>query len=62
MRSYDHLCKHTSVGLDALAGTVGLVADRLKRDAILIELNPEYAVMARERIQADAGMFAEVVV
>jgi len=42
------------------AGTVGLVADRLKRDAILIELNPDYAAMARARIQADAGMFAEV--
>lgn len=42
------------------AGTVGLVADRLKRDAILIELNPDYAVMARERVQNDAGMFAEV--
>ncbi len=42
------------------AGTVGLVADRLKRDAILIELNPDYAAMARERVQADGGMFAEV--
>ncbi len=27
---------------------------------ILIELNPEYAAMARTRIQADGGMFAEV--
>ncbi len=43
------------------AGTTGLVADRLKRNAILIELNPEYAAMARARIQADAGMFGEVV-
>lgn len=42
------------------AGTTGLVADRLKRNAILIELNPEYAAMARERIQTDAGMFGEV--
>ena len=42
------------------AGTTGLVADRLKRNAILIELNPEYADMARARIQADGGMFAEV--
>ena len=42
------------------AGTVGLVADRLGRDAILIELNPEYADMARARISGDAGMFAEV--
>lgn len=42
------------------AGTSGLVADRLLRDAILIELNPEYATMARNRIDADAGMFGEV--
>ncbi len=42
------------------AGTTGLVADRLKRNAILIELNPEYAEMARHRIERDAGMFAEV--
>ena len=42
------------------AGTTGLVADRLGRDAILIELNPEYAAMAERRILGDAGMFAEV--
>jgi DNA modification methylase len=42
------------------AGTVGLVADRLHRDAILIELNPTYADMARRRITKDAGLFAEV--
>lgn len=42
------------------AGTTGLVADRLQRDAILIELNPAYAEIARERIQGDAPLFAEV--
>jgi site-specific DNA-methyltransferase (adenine-specific) len=42
------------------AGTVGLVADRLGRDAILIELNPEYARMAAQRIRGDAPMFAGV--
>jgi DNA modification methylase len=42
------------------AGTAGLVADRLQRNAILIELNPEYAQMARKRIQGDAPLFAEV--
>lgn len=42
------------------AGTTGLGADRLKRNAILIELNPEYAAMAERRIRHDAGMFAEV--
>lgn len=42
------------------AGTTGMVADRLQRDAILIELNPEYAAIADRRIRGDAGMFAEV--
>jgi DNA modification methylase len=42
------------------AGTTGLVADRLGRDCIGIELNPEYAALAERRIQGDAGMFAEV--
>lgn len=42
------------------AGTTGLVADRLGRDAILIELNEEYATEARRRIAEDAGMFAAV--
>lgn len=41
------------------SGTVGLVADRMGRDAILIELKPEYAEMAKRRITKDAGMFAE---
>lgn len=31
------------------AGTTALVADRLGRDAVLCELNPEYAAMATER-------------
>jgi DNA modification methylase len=43
------------------AGTTGLVADRLQRDAILIELNPAYAAMAGERITDDGPLFAEVV-
>ena len=42
------------------AGTTGLVADRHNRNAILIELNPEYAAMARKRIFNDAPLFAEV--
>ena len=42
------------------AGTTGLVADRLSRHATLIELNPEYAEMARRRIHGDAPLFAEV--
>ncbi len=42
------------------AGTTGLVADRLQRDAILIELNPAYIDIARRRITGDAPLFAEV--
>ncbi len=42
------------------AGTTGLVADRLQRNCIGIELNPEYADMAERRIRGDSPMFAEV--
>lgn len=42
------------------AGTTGLVADRLQRDAILIELNPDYADMAERRISDESPLFAEV--
>ena len=42
------------------AGTTGLVADRLGRDALLIELNPTYADMARERIRGDAPLLGSV--
>ena len=42
------------------AGTTGLIADRLQRNAVLIELNPEYAEMARKRLSGDAPLFAEV--
>lgn len=40
------------------AGTTGLVADRLGRNAVLIELSPAYAQMARERIVGDAPLIA----
>jgi DNA modification methylase len=43
------------------AGTTGMVADRLRRDAILIELNPTYADIAERRINTDGGMLADVV-
>ncbi len=42
------------------AGTTALVADRLGRHCIGIELSPQYAEMARKRIADDAGMFAEI--
>ena len=51
------------VVLDCFGGsgvTVGLVADRLGRDAILIELNPEYAAMAEQRIAGENPLFCKV--
>jgi hypothetical protein len=48
--------------LDPFAGafTAPMVADRLQRHAIGIELSEEYCAMARDRLIADAGMFAEL--
>lgn len=47
--------------LDPFAGafTTAMVADRLGRDCIGIELNQDYCDMARRRIENDAGMFAQ---
>jgi len=42
------------------AGTTLLVADRLQRHAIGIELNPNYCAMIRRRLRDDAPLFAEV--
>lgn len=43
------------------AGTTGMASDRLRRDAVLIEINPEYAEMARQRLALDAGpMFGDI--
>ena len=42
------------------AGTTGLVADRLGRDATLIELNPEYVGIAERRLTNDAPLFADI--
>jgi len=44
------------------AGTTGLVAERLQRDCIGIELNPAYAEIARRRIVGDCPLLAEVCV
>lgn len=48
-------CPKDGVVLDPFggAGTTGLVAEALGRDSVLIELNPEYADMARDRLRAD---------
>jgi DNA modification methylase len=41
------------------AGTTGLVAQRNNRRWIGCELNPEYAEIARKRIEAESNMFTE---
>jgi DNA modification methylase len=55
-------CPRGGVTLDLFggAGTTGLVADRLGRDAILIELSLKYVAMSRRRIYGESPMFAEV--
>ena len=42
------------------AGTAGLVAERLGRDSILIEINPTYAAMSRFRINVDGARFTRM--
>ena len=39
---------------------MALVAERLGRDAVLCELNPEYAAMAERRIRETAPLLARV--
>lgn len=55
-------CRPGGLVLDPFfgAGTTGLVADRLQRDCIGIELNPAYAEIARRRIQGESTLFADV--
>ncbi|WP_107327410.1 DNA-methyltransferase [Agrobacterium pusense] len=43
------------------SGTTGAVADRLGYSAILLELNPQYAEYAENRIAKGGGMFSRVV-
>jgi len=56
-------CPKGGTALDpfAGAGTVGLVADRLGRQSISIELNPAYVEMAWRRIVADAPLFNQTI-
>jgi hypothetical protein len=42
------------------AGTTGLVAAKLGRDAIGIELNPEYVAMSLNRLRSELGMLADI--
>jgi DNA modification methylase len=42
------------------AGTTLLVADQLGRDAVGVELNPDYAALIERRLKEDAPMFVEL--
>ncbi len=55
-------CPKSGTVLDPFsgAGTTGLVADRLNRNALLIELNPQYLAMSEQRIYDDAPLFTEI--
>jgi DNA modification methylase len=52
-------CPEEGTVLDPFSGsgTTGIVAKKFNRKAILIELNPEYNVIAKERINQQFGMF-----
>jgi len=39
---------------------MNLVADRLGRDAIVIDLSADYCEMSHDRIEGDAPMFVDV--
>lgn len=62
----DCACPHRApvpcVVLDPFAGvaTTGLAADRMGRDAVLIDLSADYRTMARARIVGDLPLFADV--
>ncbi|PZP83397.1 MAG: site-specific DNA-methyltransferase [Azospirillum brasilense] len=55
-------CVERGVVLDPFfgAGTTALVAERLNRDCIGIELNGGYIGIARKRLEEDSGMFADI--
>lgn len=55
-------CPEAGTVLDPFGGvgTTGLVADRLQRNAVLIELHPDNLDSARVRLEGDAGMFSDV--
>lgn len=64
---WEPMCRHNTGGVPAVvldpfggSGTVALVAERLGRDAVLCELNPEYAAMAERRIRETAPLLARV--
>lgn len=55
-------CPTGGIVLDPFGGsmTTGLVAGMMQRDAICIELNPDYVKMGKQRILGRAGFLAEL--
>jgi DNA modification methylase len=51
----------TVLDLFAGAGTTALVAERLGRDSVAVELNPEYAQIIRDRVTDECPLFTEIV-
>ena len=56
-------CPENGTVLDPFAGsgTTGIVAANNERNAVLLELNEEYINLAKERINTQIGLWAEVV-
>ena len=52
-------CPEDGIVLDPFggAGTTGIVASLNNRNSILIELNPEYIKLAKDRIEKELGLF-----
>tara|TARA_R110000850_G_scaffold251821_1_gene376981 strand:- start:50 stop:1006 length:957 start_codon:yes stop_codon:yes gene_type:complete len=52
-------CPEDGIVLDPFggAGTTGIVASLNNRNSILIELNPEYVKLAKDRIEKELGLF-----
>ena len=42
------------------SGTTGLVADRLNRNATIIELNKDYIQIAEDRLMGETPLFTKV--
>lgn len=60
-------CEHDSALVPALvfdpfggAGTTSLVATKLRRDSVMTEISPEYADMARQRIESELSLMCDV--
>ena len=55
-------CPEGGIVLDPFggAGTTGLVANQLDRNAILIELNPDYVDIIEKRLGNDAPLFSDI--